>query len=71
MVKSTATSAKSDGKAIGGVIQHRELIPGAEDRLDFIVTAACYRAKEREFRTSRELEDWLEDEVGIEEQVKH
>jgi hypothetical protein len=70
-MKSTATNPKRDGNAVRGVIRHSEPIRRAEDRLNFIITAAGYKAKAREFITGQELEDGLEDEVGIEAQVKH
>jgi hypothetical protein len=62
-VKSTPSKRKISGKVAPSVIMESEPFPGVEDRLNYLSTAAYYKAEARGFMPGQELGDWLEAEA--------
>ncbi len=63
-MNSTSTKIKeASGKVAPSDIMGSDPNPGAEDRLNFIASAAYYKAETRGFMPGKELDDWLEAEA--------
>lgn len=59
-MKSEETKTKRPDKAATGDLPERPPSFSAEERFEYISTAAYYKASARQFTPGRELEDWLE-----------
>ncbi len=66
-MKPTATRPKISGKNAPHVIMESDPSADAQERLDWIATAAYYKAEARGFVPGLEMEDWLEAEADYEE----
>lgn len=62
-MKSATTKRKSGTKAVPTTIIDSNPLPGADERLGHIATAAYYKAEARSFVPGQELDDWLEAEA--------
>ena len=58
-MKSTPTKSKTSAKTASKAVN----APGAENRPDYVATAAYYKAEARGFEPGRELDDWLQAEA--------
>lgn len=65
-MKTTATKHRTSSKAEPGVVMKMDPSPGAEDRVEYIATAAYFKAEARGFMPGKELDDWLEAESKFE-----
>lgn len=62
-MKTTAPKHKTGGKAEPGVVMKMDLSLGTEGRLEYIATAAYFKAEARGFMPGQELDDWLDAEA--------
>jgi len=68
--KPAAQKRKISGKAAPSVIMEDEPAYDVEERLDYIATAAYYKAASRGFMPGEALDDWLEAEAEFEEAIE-
>jgi len=68
--KPASPKRKIGGKAAPTVILESDPAPDAEARLQYIATAAYYKAASRGFVPGEELDDWLEAEAEFEEALE-
>ena len=66
-MKPTVMKPSISGKNAPHVIMETDPSPDAEERLEWIATAAYYKAEARGFVPGLEMEDWLEAEIDYEE----
>lgn len=69
--KTTATKPKSSSKITPRVMAESDPSVGAEDRLNWIATAAYFKAERRGFVPGLEIDDWLDAEAEFEERQVH
>lgn len=70
-MKSTATKQKISGKVAPSVVMESDPSLGAEDRLNYIATAAYYKAEARGFVPGLEMDDWLDAEAEFDEKEEY
>lgn len=70
-MKSTSTKHKISGKTELSVIMESGPSHGAADPLNYIATAAYYKAEARSFVPGHELDDWLEAVAEYDEREGH
>jgi hypothetical protein len=63
-------SRKISGKTTPGITMKSEPAYDVEERLEYIATAAYYKAASRGFVPGEELADWLEAEAEFEEAIE-
>lgn len=66
-MKPTVAKPSISGKNAPRVIFESDPSADAEERLEWIATAAYYKAEARGFVPGLEMEDWLEAEIDYEE----
>ena len=70
-MKMTASKQKSGSKTDPNVIGAGDAAPVSEEQLDFIATAAYFKAEARGFAPGKELDDWLEAEAKFSSKQEH
>jgi hypothetical protein len=69
--KPATPKRKISGITAPSVVMESDPAPDAEERLEYIATAAYYKAASRGFMPGEELDDWLEAEAEFDEAEGH
>ena len=69
--KSAAAKPRISSKAAPSVIAEPDPAAGGENRLQWIATAAYFKAERRGFIPGLEIDDWLDAEAEFDEQRVH
>jgi hypothetical protein len=68
--KPASTKSRARAKIAPDVVRESDPGPDAEARLEYIATAAYYKAATRGFVPGQEMEDWLEAEAEFDERAE-
>lgn len=69
-IKPATAKRKASAKNAPSVILESDPGPDTEARLEYIATAAYYKAAARGFVPGQEMDDWLEAEAEFEERAE-